>query len=127
MAKLKQEDILKAVEDMTVMELSELVKALEDKFGVTAAPVAAAGAPAAGGAAEAAEEKSEYDVVLKGIGENKIAAIKAVRELLPDLGLQDAKAKVESAPAELLKAVKKEDAEEAKKKLEAAGCTVELK
>lgn len=129
MAKLKQEDILKAVEDMTVMELSELVKALEDKFGVTAAPVAVAGAgaPAAGGEGEAAEEKSEYDVVLKSIGENKIAAIKAVRTLLPDLGLQDAKAKVEAVPAELLKGAKKEDAEAAKKTLEDAGCVVELK
>ena len=126
MAKLSQEDIMKAVEEMTVMELSELVKALEDKFGVTAAPVAVASGPAAG-ATEEKEEKSEYDVVLKGIGDNKIAAIKAVRVLLPDLGLQDAKAKVESAPVELLKGAKKEDAESAKKTLEEAGCQVELK
>lgn len=128
MAKLTKDDILKAVEDMTVLELSDLVKALEEKFGVSAAPVAvaAAAAPAAD-AGEAKEEQTVFNVVLTEAGANKIGAIKAVRELVPTLGLQEAKALVESAPKEVLTGLNKSAAEEAKKKLEAAGAKVELK
>lgn len=124
----KVEKIVASVEELSVLELSELVKALEEKFGVSAMPVMAAGAaaPAAGGAAEAAEEKSEYTVVLASGGEQKIAVIKAVREIKPDLGLKEAKDLVDGAPKEL-GVMKKEDAEEAKKKLVEAGATVELK
>ncbi len=129
MAKLTKDEILKAVEEMSVLELSDLVKALEEKFGVSAAPVAVAGAvPAA--AAEAGEPKEEqtvFNVVLAEAGANKIGVIKAVRELVPTLGLQEAKALVESAPKEVLTGVNKTTAEEAKKKLEAAGAKVELK
>lgn len=125
----KVEKIVKLVEELSVMELSELVKALEEKFGVSAMPVMAAGAPAAGAAgapAEAAEEKSEYDVMLTASGDQKIAVIKAVREINQDLGLKEAKDLVDAAPKSL-GTMKKADAEEAKKKLEAAGATVELK
>lgn len=126
----KVEKLVEQVGGLSVMELSELVKALEEKFGVTAMPMMAAGsAPAAGGAAagaEAAEEKSEYTVVIAAAGEQKIAVIKAVREIKQDLGLKEAKDLVDAAPKEL-GVMKKEDAEEAKKKLEAAGATVELK
>ena len=129
MAKISQEDLLKTVEEMSVLELSEFVKALEDKFGVSAqAMVAAApagGAPAEAG--EAAEEQTVFNVVIASGGANKIAVIKAVRELVPTLGLADAKALVDSAPKELLTAVNKKTAEEAKEKLTAAGATVELK
>lgn len=130
MTKLSKDDILKAVEDMSVLELSDLVKALEEKFGVTAAPVAVAGATpaaAASDAAEAKEEQTVFNVVLAEAGGNKIGVIKAVRELVPTLGLQEAKALVESAPKEVLTGVNKSAAEEAKKKLEAAGAKVELK
>ncbi len=128
MAKLSKDEILKSVEEMTVLELADLVKALEEKFGVTAAPVAvaAAGAPAAD-AGEPKEEQTVFNVVLKEAGANRIGAIKAVRELVPTLGLQEAKALVESAPKEVLTGVNKSTAEEAKKKLEAAGAKVELK
>jgi len=121
--------VLEMVEKMTVLELSELVKAMEEKFGVSAAaPVAVAGAPAGGGAeAEPAEEKSQYDVVLTDMGSEKIKVIKAVREIDQSLGLVDAKKLVESAPVEVLKGAKKEDAEAAKAKLEEAGAKVELK
>lgn len=128
MAKLSKDEILKSVEEMTVLELADLVKALEEKFGVTAAPVAA---PSAGGqAADAGEPKEEqtvFNVVLAEAGANRIGAIKAVRELVPTLGLQEAKALVEAAPKEVLTGVNKSAAEEAKKKLEAAGAKVELK
>ena len=130
MAKLQKDDILKAVEEMTVLELADLVKALEDKFGVTAAPVAVAAAGGAGNAAADAEPKEEqtvFNVVLANAGATKISVIKAVRELVPTLGLQDAKALVDSAPKEVLSGVNKSAAEEAKKKLETAGATVELK
>jgi large subunit ribosomal protein L7/L12 len=128
MAKLTKDEILKAVEEMTVLELSDLVKALEEKFGVSAAPVAVAAGPAAAAdAGEPKEEQTVFNVVLTAAGENKIGAIKAVRELVPTLGLQEAKALVESAPKEVLTAVNKAAAEEAKKKLEAAGAKVELK
>ena len=130
MAKLGKDDILKAVEEMSVLELSELVKSLEDKFGVSAQAVAAAApaAAAAGGdAAEAGSEQTVFNVVLASGGANKIAVIKAVRELVPTLGLADAKALVDSAPKEVLTAVNKKTADEAKEKLTAAGATVELK
>ena len=120
--------IIDQVEKLTVLELSELVKALEDKFGVSAAApeaVAAAGAPA-GEAAEEKEEKSEYQVVLTDAGANKIGVIKALREINQDLGLKEAKDLAEAAPKEV-GTFKAEKAEEAKKKLEAAGAQAELK
>ena len=123
---MTNEEILEAISNMSVLELSELVKAIEDKFGVSAAaPVAVAAAPSAGAAA-AAEEKTEFDVVLKEIGEKKIQVIKAVREIT-GLGLKDAKALVDGAPKEVKTGVAKAEAEEMKKKLEDAGATVELK
>ena len=123
---MTNEEILEAISNMSVLELSELVKAIEDKFGVSAAaPVSVAAAPAAGAAA-AAEEKTEFDVVLKEIGEKKIQVIKAVREIT-GLGLKDAKALVDGAPKEVKTGVAKAEAEEMKKKLEDAGATVELK
>ncbi len=128
MAKLSKDEILSAVEEMTVLELSDLVKALEEKFGVSAAPVAVA---AAGGSAadsgEPKEEQTVFNVVITDAGANKIGAIKAVRELVPTLGLVEAKTLVESAPKEVLTGVNKSAAEEAKKKLEAAGAKAELK
>ena len=127
MAKLTKDEIMKAVEEMTVLELSDLVKSLEEKFGVTAAPVAVAGAAAPAASAEPKEEQTSFNVVLTDGSANKIGAIKAVRELVPTLGLQEAKALVESAPKEVLTGVNKAAAEEAKKKLEAAGAKVELK
>ncbi len=129
MAKLTKDELLKAVEDMTVLELSDFVKALEEKFGVSAAPVAVAQPAVAGDASsgEVKEEQTVFNVVLTGAGDNKIGAIKAVRELVPTLGLQEAKTLVESAPKEVLTGVNKSAAEEAKKKLEAAGAKVELK
>ena len=128
MAKLTKDEILKAVEEMSVLDLADLVKALEEKFGVSAAPVAVAGgaAPAAD-AGEPKEEQTVFNVVLAAAGDNKIGVIKAVRELVQTLGLQEAKTLVESAPKEVLTGVNKAAAEEAKKKLEAAGAKVELK
>jgi len=128
MAKLTKDEILSAVSGMTVLELSDLVKALEEKFGVSAAPVAVAGtaAPAAD-AGEPKEEQTVFNVVITEAGATKISVIKAVRELLPTLGLTDAKALVDAAPKEVLTGVNKSAAEEAKKKLEAAGAKVELK
>src|SRR3989344_7637766 len=129
MAKLSKDEILKAVEDMTVLELADLVKALEEKFGVSAAPMAVA-APAAtqgGTGGEAAPEQTTFNVVLTASGGNKIAVIKVVRELVPTLGLQEAKTLVESAPKDVLTGVNKKTAEEAKTKLTGAGATVELK
>ncbi len=126
----KVQKIVDAVKELSLMEVSDLVSALEDEFGVSAAaPVMMGGAmPAAGGGEAApAEEQSEFDVILKDGGSNKIAAIKAVRTLKPDLGLGDAKAFVEEAPKPVLEGVKKEEAEAAKKALEEAGCVVELK
>jgi len=128
MAKLSKDDIMKAVGEMSVLELADLVKALEEKFGVTAAPIAIApsGAPAAD-AGEPKEEQTVFNVVLAETGSNRIGVIKAVRELVPTLGLQEAKTLVESAPKEVLTGVNKSTAEEAKKKLEATGAKVELK
>ncbi len=125
----KTDKLIDQIAELSVMELSELVKAVEEKFGVSAMPVMAAGAAPAAGAsngAEAAEEKSEYTVVLANGGEQKIAVIKAVRELKPDLGLKEAKDLVDAAPKEL-GVMKKDEAEAAKKRLEEAGATVELK
>lgn len=127
--KLGKEEIMEAVESMSVLELSELVKALEEKFGVSAQAMVSA-APAAAGAApagEAAEEQTVFNVVIASGGANKISVIKAVRELVPTLGLAEAKALVDSAPKEVLTAVNKKTADEAKEKLTAAGATVELK
>jgi len=118
--------IVDSVKELTLIEVSELVKALEAEFGVSAAaPMMMAGAAPA--AAEAAEEQTEFDVILKDGGSNKIGAIKAVRVLKPELGLAEAKAFVESAPKAVLEKVKKEDADKAKKTLEEAGCVVEIK
>jgi len=125
-----KEEILDSIASMTVLELSELLKEFEDKFGVTAAaPVAAAAGPGGGGAAEAApveEEKDEFDVILTGAGEKKIQVIKEVRSLT-SLGLKEAKDLVDGAPKAVLEKVTKEDAEKAKAQLEAAGASVELK
>ncbi|MBQ9365404.1 MAG: 50S ribosomal protein L7/L12 [Schwartzia sp.] len=123
---MTKEEIMQAIEGMTVLELSELVKAMEEKFGVSAAaPVAVAAAPAAGAAAEA-EEKTEFDVVLKDAGDKKIGVIKVVRELT-GLGLKEAKALVDGAPAPVKEKVSKADADSMKAKLEEAGATVEIK
>ena len=127
MAKLTTEEIVDALKEMTLLEASELVKAIEETFGVSAAaPVAVAAAPAAGAAAAEEEEKTNFDVVLEGFGDNKIAVIKVVRALT-SLGLKEAKEVVESAPKAVLEGAKKEDAEAAKKQLEEAGATVTLK
>ena len=123
---MNKDQIMEAIEAMSVLELSELVKALEEKFGVTAAaPMMMAGAPAA--AAAPVEEKTEFTVILKDSGANKIGAIKAVRTLKPELGLGEAKAFVEKLPATIIENGKKEDADNAKKVLEEAGCVVEVK
>lgn len=123
---MTKEEIMEAIEGMTVLELSELVKAMEDKFGVSAAaPVAVAAAPAAGDGA-AAEEKTEFDVVLSAIGESKINVIKAVRKIT-GLGLKEAKALVDGAPGTIKEKVAKDEANTAKEELEKAGATVELK
>ena len=130
MAKLSKDDILKAVEDMSVLELSELVKSLEEKFGVSASSMAAPAATPAGGATEGGEEVSEqtvFNVVVASAGANKIAVIKALRELVPTLGLKEAKDLVDTAPKEVMTQVNKKTAEEAKTKLTTAGATVELK
>ncbi|MBE6738892.1 MAG: 50S ribosomal protein L7/L12 [Ruminococcaceae bacterium] len=125
MASEKITAIIEELKVLTVLELSELVKAVEEEFGVSAAAAVAVAAPAAGGAA-AAEEKTEFDVILAGAGANKIAVIKAVREIT-GLGLAEAKALVDGAPKTLKEAASKEDADAIKAKLEEAGATVELK
>jgi large subunit ribosomal protein L7/L12 len=112
---------------LTVLEAVDLVKQLEETWGVSAAAAVAAGPAAAAGPAEAAEEQTEFNVVITGAGANKIAVIKAVREVAPGLGLADAKKLVESAPVNVLEGVSKDAAETAKKKLEEAGATIELK
>ena len=125
MASEKITAIIEELKVLTVLELSELVKAVEEEFGVSAAAAVAVAAPVEGGAA-AAEEKTEFDIVLTEVGANKIAVIKVVREIT-GLGLAEAKAKVDGAPATLKEAASKEDAEAAKAKLEEAGAKVELK
>lgn len=122
---ITKDEILDAVGAMSVMDLNDLVKAFEEKFGVSAAAVAVAG-PAAGGAAAAAEEQTEFTVILKGAGANKVGVIKAVRELT-GLGLKEAKDLVDGAPKPVKEGIAKADAEAAKKKLEDAGAKVELK
>jgi large subunit ribosomal protein L7/L12 len=123
-----QTEILDKISSMSVLELSELIKAMEDKFGVSAAAAVAVAAPAAGGAAPAAaaEEKTEFTVVLAAVGENKVNVIKAVRELT-GLGLKEAKDLVDGAPKPVKEGVNKADSEAAKKKLEEAGAKVEIK
>ncbi|CAH0195798.1 MULTISPECIES: 50S ribosomal protein L7/L12 [unclassified Microbacterium] len=127
MAKLTTEQLLEQFADLTLVELSEFVKAFEEKFDVTAAaPVAVAGAAGAGAGAEAEEEKDSFDVILEAAGDKKIQVIKAVRELT-SLGLGEAKAVVDGAPKAVLEGANKESAEKAKEVLEAAGATVTLK
>ena len=129
MAKLTQDELLAQFEEMTLIELSEFVKAFEEKFDVTAAaaaPVVVAGGGAAAGGAEAAEEKDEFDVILTGAGDKKIQVIKVVRELT-SLGLKEAKDLVDGAPKPVLEKVAKDAAEKAKESLEGAGASVEVK
>lgn len=130
MAKLTKDELIEQFKEMTLIELSEFLKEFEEVFDVTAAApvaVAAAGAPGAAGDAPAAEEKDEFDVVLEDAGDKKIGVIKAVRELVPGLGLKDAKEMVEGAPKAILEGANKDDAEAAKTKLEEAGAKVTLK
>ena len=124
---INKEQFIEDIKNMTVLELAELVKAVEEEFGVSAAATAVAvAAPAAGGAAEAAEEKTEFDVIMKSFGSEKIKVIKEVRAIT-GLGLAEAKALVEKVPAKIKEQVSKDEAEELKKKLEEAGAKVELK
>ena len=124
---MNREEIISAIESMTILELADLVKEMEEKFGVSAAaPVAAAGAAGVAAAAAAEEEKTEFDVVLKEVGSEKIKVIKVVREIT-GLGLKEAKDAVEGAPKTLKEAVSKEDAEKIKAKLAEVGATVEIK
>jgi len=130
MAKLNKDELMQAIEEMSVLELSDLVKALEEKFGVSAAATMVAAAPAGGAApaaGEAAEEQTVFNVIIASSGAQKIAVIKALRELVPTLGLKEAKDLVDAAPKEVLNQVNKKTADEAKEKLTAAGATVELK
>lgn len=122
---VSKDDILEAIAGMTVMEVVELIEAMEEKFGVTAAAAVAA-APAAGGDADVAEEQTEFDVVLTSFGSTKVGVIKAVRALT-GLGLKEAKETVEGTPATIKEGVSKDEAEEVKKKLEEVGATVEIK
>ena len=123
---MNAQEIISAVESMTILELADLVKAMEEKFGVSAAaPVAVAAGPAA--AAEAVEEKTEFDVILKDVGSEKIKVIKVVREVVAGLGLKEAKDLVDNAPKTLKEGVTKEAAEEIKKKFEEVGATIEIK
>jgi len=127
MADITKEQVTEFIANMTVLELSQFIKELEEKFGVSAAaPMAMAAMPAAAEATEAAEEKTEFDVILKGAGSNKIAVIKVVRALT-GLGLKEAKDKVDSTPSAIKEAVSKEDAVAAQKQLEEAGAEVEVK
>ena len=124
----KVEELVEEIAKLSVLDLSELVTALQDKLGVSAMPVAAAAAaPAAGDAAPAADDGGNKTVVMTGAGDNKIAVIKALREINPNLGLQEAKAMTETLPAEVLKDAKPEDVKSAEEKLKTAGATVELK
>ena len=124
---VSKDDILETISNMSVMEVVDLIEAMEEKFGVSAAaPVAAVAAPAAGGEAAAEEEKTEFDVSLTSFGSNKVPVIKVVREI-SGLGLKEAKDLVESAPANVKEGISKEEAEEIKKKLEEAGASVEVK
>ena len=125
---MTHEEIIAAVESMTVLELADLVKAMEEKFGVSAAATAVVAGPVAGGAAAAAEEeKTEFDVILKDPGAEKIKVIKVVREVVAGLGLKEAKEMVESAPKTLKEGVSKEEAEKIAEQFKAVGATVEIK
>jgi large subunit ribosomal protein L7/L12 len=124
---LLKEQLMEAIESMSVLELSELVKALEEKFGVTASQPVAAAAPVAVDAGEPAEEQTIFNVEITSSGANKLGVIKALRELAPTLGLKEAKDLVDAAPKVVLEQVNKKTADEAKEKLVAAGATVELK
>ncbi len=124
---MNRQEILSAIESMTVLELSELVKALEEKFGVSAAAPAAAAAPVAAAAAAPAEEKTEFDVVLTNAGAEKIKVIKVVREVVSGLGLKEAKDFVESVPKTVKEGLPKAEAEKIKKQFEEVGATVEIK
>jgi large subunit ribosomal protein L7/L12 len=124
---VSKDEILETISNMTVVEVVDLIEAMEEKFGVSAAaPVAVAAGPAAGGEAAAAAEQTEFDVILAGFGENKVGVIKAIRGIT-GLGLKEAKAMVEGAPASVKEGVSKDEAEDVKKQLEEAGATVELK
>ncbi len=123
---VSKEDILESISNMTVIEVVDLISAMEEKFGVSAAAAVAAAPAAAGGEVEVAEEQTEFDVVLTSFGENKVGVIKAVRALT-GLGLKDAKQLVESAPVPVKEGANKDEAEDIKKQLEEAGATVELK
>ena len=123
---VSKDEILEAIANMTVMEVVELISAMEEKFGVTAAAAVAAAPAAAGGEAAAVEEQTEFDVVLASFGANKVSVIKAVRAMT-GLGLKEAKEAVEGVPNTIKEGVSKEEAEEAKKTLEEAGATVEVK
>ena len=123
---VSQEEILETISGMSVMEVVDLISAMEEKFGVSAAAAVAVAAPAAGGEAAAAEEKDEFDVVMSSFGENKVAVIKAVRGIT-GLGLKEAKDMVEGVPATVKEAASKDEAETIKKQLTEAGATVELK
>ena len=120
-------EIISAIESMTILELADLVKEMEEKFGVSAAAPVVAGGAVAGAAAEAAEEKTEFDVILKEAGAKKLNVIKVVREVKPGLGLKEAKELVDGAPKTLKEGVSKEAAEEIKKKFADVGATVEIK
>lgn len=122
---LSKDDIINAVSEMSVMEVVELIEAMEEKFGVSAAAAVVAG-PGGGGEAEAVEEQTEFDLILSAAGDKKVNVIKVVREIT-GLGLKEAKGAVDGAPATIKEGMSKEDAEEAKKKLEEAGASVELK
>jgi len=126
MSKCTADDVLESIDSWTVLDVHKLVKGLEDKYGISAAPMAVAAAPAAGGAAPVAEEKTAFSVMLMSAGQNKISVIKVVRELT-GLGLKEAKDLVEAAPKSVKDGVSKEQAEELKKKLADAGATVEVK
>ena len=123
---LSQEDILESISNMSVMEVVDLISAMEEKFGVSAAAAVAAAPAAVAGDAGAAAEQTEFDVVLTGMGANKVAVIKAVRAIT-GLGLKEAKAEVESAPSTVKEGIGKDEAEEVKKQLEEAGASVEIK
>ncbi|MFT3716891.1 MAG: 50S ribosomal protein L7/L12 [Gordonia sp. (in: high G+C Gram-positive bacteria)] len=130
MAKLTADELIEQFKELTLLELSDFVKKFEEVFEVTAAApvaVAAAGAPAAGGDAGAAADQDEFDVILESAGDKKIQVIKVVREVVPGLGLKEAKDLVEGAPKPLVEKASKEDAEAAKAKLEEAGATISLK
>jgi len=125
---MNRAEIISAIESMTVLELAELVKELEEKFGVSAAaPVAVAAAPAAAAAAAPEEEKTEFDVILKEVGPEKIKVIKVVREVVAGLGLKEAKDLVDSCPKPVKEGISKEAAEEIKKKFAEVGATIEIK